>query len=228
MRKHVNDKDISNAFENQDCNVDDTQNDIQNNREFNVSAINHSTASLISNSAYNNIPSYDNETINETRPSKMIKIEDSSIPEFQMEESLKKMINFVTEFVLTLHNNKNFSRKDVFEIQEYANKCLIDPLLDIMKLFVNNKLQANNSVHNEFCSLISNCRNPFKFLNTEYLLHNWLRNENYIENIQEFTIDNTIRPIHQNGNFTYDEKQTKGALMPLRFQFKKHLKKIDF
>ncbi|XP_024875366.1 uncharacterized protein LOC112456837 [Temnothorax curvispinosus] len=219
-RKHVNDKDIGNKFESQDCNFDDTQNDIQNNTEFDASA-SHSTASLVSN--YPVCTSYDD--INETRTSEIIEIENSSIPEFQMEESLKKMVDSVTEFVLTLHNNNNFSRKDVFKIQKYANKCLIDPLLDIMKSFINNKLHANSSVYNEFSSLISNCRNPFKFLNTDYLLYKWLKSENYIENVQEFTIDDAISGIHRNGSFIYGEKEIKGALMPLRFQFRKIFEK---
>lgn len=220
MRKHVNEEDIDDKFESQDYNFDETQNDVQNNTKFYASA-DHSAASLICN--YPACTSYDN--INETRISEMIEIENNSIPEFQMEESLKKMGNSVTEFVLTLHNNNNFSRKDVFKIQKYANKYLIDPLLNIMKSFVNNKLQENSSVHSEFCSLISNCRNPFKFVNTEYLLYKWLKSEDYIQNVQEFTIDDSVSAIHRNGSFIYDEKQIKGALMPLRFQFKKIFEK---
>jgi len=214
--KHVTDEDTDNEFEIQDC-IDDTQ----HNTKFDASA--GQSTSLVSN--YPVCMSYDN--INETKTPEITEIKNSTILEFQIEESLKKIINSAAEFVLTLHNNNNFSRNDVFKIQEYVNKCLIDPLLDVMKSFANNKLEVNSSIHNEFCNLILNCRNPFKFFNTEHMLYKWLKNENYIESIQEFTIDNTISAIHRKGSFIYDEKEVKGVLMPLRFQITKIFEKGD-
>ncbi|XP_031358061.1 uncharacterized protein LOC116181772 isoform X1 [Photinus pyralis] len=146
---------------------------------------------------------------------------------FQPELLLEKISNCATKFVFALHNNNNFSRKDVFEIQETAKQFLIDPLLDLFKLFAVHKIELDVCAQNELCGLISKCRNPFKHLNTDYLLYKWLNEGDYAKNITEFTIDNQVTTVHRKGKLVYDEKTIKGVVMPLKFQFRKTFEKDD-
>lgn len=52
---------------------------------------------------------------------------------------VKNCKKFVAEFILVLHNNDNFSRKDVFEIQNNIKSKLIIPMLDTIMQFINSK-----------------------------------------------------------------------------------------
>lgn len=61
---------------------------------------------------------------------------------------------------------------------------------------------------------------PFIYCSTEHRLNNWLRQRNLLSPLHQFTINNEIVPMDHAGNITYDEKITKGALLPLKQQFK--------
>lgn len=73
-------------------------------------------------------------------------------------------------------------------------------------------------LYNNFCSLISSCRDPFQQFATDHLLYKFLKTEGYVdENIEEFTIDNVVQPVHRSGKLVNEEKN-KGILMPIKFQ----------
>lgn len=137
----------------------------------------------------------------------------------------EKMLTCVTKFVLSLHNNNNFSRKDVYAIQKSVNNCLVDPILDTFKSFADEKLETNTLIYNEFVNIISKCRNPFKSMSSDYLLNEYLKKNYYIEDINEFTISSEISSIHHSGFLTYDEVKITGTLMPIKFQFNKLFEK---
>ncbi|XP_008185631.1 uncharacterized protein LOC103310138 [Acyrthosiphon pisum] len=61
---------------------------------------------------------------------------------------------------------------------------------------------------------------PFIYCSTEHRLNNWLRQINLLSPLHQFTINNEIVPMDHAGNITYDEKITKGALLPIKQQFK--------
>lgn len=46
-----------------------------------------------------------------------------------------------------------------------------------------------------------------------------MKKNNLISKIKQFNINNEIAPVDHSGNLIYDEKITKGTLLPLRFQF---------
>lgn len=68
-------------------------------------------------------------------------------------------------------------------------------------------------------------KNPFESINTDYLLHKGLKNSDLIGEIKQVTLSNEIVAMHSTGNLIYDEKQIKGLLMPLSFQFRKFFEK---
>lgn len=142
--------------------------------------------------------------------------------ELTIEDSLNNMFISATRFVLKMHDNNSFSRKNILEIQEDIQKCILNPMLESFRSFSNEKLAKTNiKVHNEFVSLLSKCRNPFNYCNTEYKLLDWLKKEDFLDSLNEFSVNNEISRVFKNGCLAYDEKNTKGILMPLKFQFKK-------
>lgn len=64
--------------------------------------------------------------------------------------------------------------------------------------------------------------NPFQFCSSEYHLLNWLNTNNFISEVQQFTINNQICPVQHMGDTFYNEKQIKGALLPLKLQIKNY------
>lgn len=140
---------------------------------------------------------------------------------FEIDIFQKKLIKFALQFVLSLHNNDNFSRKDVLEVQEFANKYLLDPLLDTFITYARCSFEHEDpSLFNEFCSLVSNFRDPFKSLNSDYLLYKVLKTDGYVDTLKEVTINHEVKAIHRSGNLVNEEVKSKSILMPLKFQMK--------
>lgn len=150
------------------------------------------------------------------------------INKFNEDAVLAKVTESVAQFALNLHNNNNISRKNVTQIQESMTKLIIEPLLEIFTTFVDFKLDENSKKRNDFFSFLSRLRSTLKYVNTEYNLKKWLKNNNYINDINEFTIDHEITSIHQKGHLVYGDKKVTGVVMPLRFQFKKYFEKNGF
>lgn len=154
----------------------------------------------------------------------------SNYPEelqFESDKDIKKTLAmFFLEFILSLHNNNNFSRKDVHEVQNAANRLLIEPIFNLFKEFATIHLkEVDTKVYNEFCDFITILKQSIKVFETEHLLHKWLKSEGYIQTIEEFTVNNQVVAKHRVGGLTYEEKNNRGALMPLKFQFTKFFQK---
>lgn len=128
---------------------------------------------------------------------------------------------------MALHNNNNFSRKDVFDILKHMDSFLIKPLLKTFSCFAEYQFKNNSSVFNEFCTLLLMCNNCFESFNTDYLLNKWLKNEGYVETINEFVINSQVVPTYSKGKLVNDQKNAKGIVMPIQFQMKKFFEQND-
>lgn len=140
---------------------------------------------------------------------------------FNFENSYDNMLKLAAKFVLSLHDNNNFSRKDVYDIIKMVEKFLISPLMTTLKAFANNTIKAYVEIYNKFLGLLTNCERIFQNVDTDHKLHKWLLESGYIKNFKEFSINKEIDNVFHNGHLNYDEIHTKGILMPIQFQFKK-------
>lgn len=129
-------------------------------------------------------------------------------------------------FLLNLHNNSNFTRSNVIQIQNGVETHILQPFSKIFDS-IYDAIETNETQQNILQNLSLQPLNMFHFCRSEHRLKDWLHQNNFLGNIQEFTIHNEIRPIHHNGENVYDQKQFKGVLLPLKFQFKKIFEKDD-
>ncbi|KAE9522645.1 hypothetical protein AGLY_016950 [Aphis glycines] len=119
---------------------------------------------------------------------------------FNIDIAINTIHQSAINFTMSLHNNNNFSRKDVVSLQ---------------KEFSQNPLLLSS-----FHTLISAISTPFKLCSSEYLLNKWLTNNNLFTSVNQFTIHNEINLVSTLGETNYNEQITKGILMPIQFQFK--------
>lgn len=73
----------------------------------------------------------------------------------------------------------------------------------------------------KFHRVTSVIENTFLYCSTEYRLLDWLINNEFLSKINQFTINNEICAVQHIGETIFDEKNTTGTLLPLKFQFKK-------
>lgn len=142
-------------------------------------------------------------------------------------DSLHKIVeNSALEFLLSLHNNDNFTRKDVLKIQNDVNAYLLAPLLNMLMSFAKCNIQYQNpALYNDISSLISNCRDPFRGFSSDYMFHKTLTDKGCVNTLKQVTISNEVRPVLRAENLISQKIKTKGILMPLKFQFKAFFEK---
>lgn len=139
---------------------------------------------------------------------------------FEKEIAIKKLLESALKWSISLHSNDNFSRKDVYEIQKGSLNFIIKPLLEIFDSFARCKLQSNEVILNEICSVINACTNPFEKCDSDYLLTQCLRKGGYMDDVNEFVINNEININHRNGELNLQEVINKAVVLPLRSQFR--------
>ncbi|KAF0714943.1 Uncharacterized protein FWK35_00018261, partial [Aphis craccivora] len=127
---------------------------------------------------------------------------------------------------ISLHNNTNFTRKDVVNIQKEFFQILFKPIADLLKNVVN-YLIKDPLLLSSFHTIISAISAPFKLCNSEYNLDIRLKNNNLYSHINQFTINNEINLVSSLSETNYNEHITKGILMPLQFQFKSYFEYND-
>jgi len=127
---------------------------------------------------------------------------------------------------MSLHNNTNFTRKYVVNIQKEFSQSLFKPIADLLKNVVNDLIK-DPLLQSSFHTIISAIYTPFKLCNSEYMLDKWLKNNNLYSHINQFTINNEINLVSSLGETNYSEHITKGILMPLQFQFKSYFEHND-
>ncbi|KAF0707449.1 52 kDa repressor of the inhibitor of the protein kinase-like, partial [Aphis craccivora] len=94
----------------------------------------------------------------------------------------------------------DFDVKDEIEVQKHVNQYIINPLLDAFINFAKSNFQSERpSLYNDFSSLVSNLRNPFKLFNSDYKLYSFLKNDGYATNFKEVTINDQLMPAYRSG-----------------------------
>jgi len=144
--------------------------------------------------------------------------------------NIENAINLIYQaginLTMSLHNNTNFTRKDVVNIQKEFSQSLFKPIADLLKNVVNDLIK-DPLLQSSFHTIISAIYTPFKLCNSEYMLDKWLKNNNLYSHINQFTINNEINLVSSLGETNYSEHITKGILMPLQFQFKSYFEHND-
>lgn len=123
-------------------------------------------------------------------------------------------------FTLSLLNKNNFTRKDVFDIQQKLKISLLEPIVSLLTSFTEETIKEPILLA-KFQTITEAISNTFNFCNTEYSLNNWLIENHLFENLQQFTVNKEINLVSNSGRTMYSNQITKGVLLPLHFQFKK-------
>lgn len=137
-----------------------------------------------------------------------------NIPPINVKNFADLILKSSLEFTLSLHNKNNFNKKDV----ELIQKLVVDKITGPISIYLNSESAYSLDTLREISNILSD---PFKLCSSDYQLKNWLLENNYSEEILEFSINEEIGVVNRQGEAIYDEKRTTGALVPLRFQFKK-------
>lgn len=210
-RHHLNEQ--SDSINNENINFLDSINKLNSLSGVDIPSSSKTTPIVSTNILQTNLNNFSDITIDHKK--------ENTHQNFNFDAYIKKITNLALQFSLALHNNDNFSRKKVIEIQEYVNLYIINPLLDTFTDFAKSTfLFEQPSLYNTFPSLVFNLKNPFKLFNSEYKLFKFLTNEEVIDNLKEVTINDQIMPAHRIGKLENKQVITKGILMPLKFQFK--------
>ncbi|KAF0711407.1 C2H2-type domain-containing protein [Aphis craccivora] len=124
------------------------------------------------------------------------------------------------KFCLKLHNNNNCCKSDVQNIQSDIENNILNPIIKLLMGVIQKEVQEP-LILSKFSQVILGITDLFKFCKTEYLLNNWLKNNEFIsDQYKQFTINNEVNLISNNGQTAYNEILTKDVLMPLKFQIK--------
>lgn len=141
---------------------------------------------------------------------------------FDINKSIEQLHLSVVQFSLSLHNNNNFCRSDIINIQNDIEKNIIKPIISLLDGVIKNEI-VDNLILSKYSKITLAILDPFKLCKTEYLLNKCLTtNELISDTFKQFTINNEINLVSNNGLTMYNEINTKAVLMPLRFQFKKY------
>lgn len=139
-----------------------------------------------------------------------------------IEDMKRNLIENMSTFTLTLHNNNNFSRKDVINIQDDVMKFILNPLNNCLKKYSSELCQPDSEKLENFLNKICSA---FEEMKTEYRLLKYLeKNDLYIKP-KEFDINREISNVNKKGVCVLTEKVEKGILMNLHFQFRKVFEK---
>lgn len=135
------------------------------------------------------------------------------------------LFNAAVNFTILLHNNKNFTKKNVEDIQKLVSNTFLCAIADNLKYFID--YIPNLRIRTLLQKLIANISEAFDVCKTDYLMNKWLKENDLMMDSVQFSINETVCPIVYHGDVVYDEVNTKGILLPLKFQFKKYFEKPD-
>lgn len=130
-------------------------------------------------------------------------------------------------FAMSLHNKDNIVRKDIENIQQNVVRNIVDPIVHLVRGYAESNFELQIEQRINFEKLLFEISNPFAHCLTEHRLFNWLCENNFMSNFQEFTINNELTEVFHKGEIVSEEKVTTGVLMPLRFQFTKVFEQND-
>lgn len=144
---------------------------------------------------------------------------------FNFDDVVNDLYKSTAKFILSLYSNNNFNNSDIAIIQSGVKNNILNPIISIFEQLIEKKTKEPLllNIMLRFKSLILD---PFKYCATDYGLNNWLKNNNYKSNIRQFTTNNELSTLQHDGLVIYNEK-VKGALLDLKFQFKKFFEHGD-
>jgi len=133
---------------------------------------------------------------------------------------LQSLVQSSLKFSLFYYAKPNFSRKDAVDLQLNISQIITSCIANqIEKLILNtndNKIKESLKVINDFC------KDPFKEINSEYKMLNYLQSINVYRKPNIITLDNQVQNIVLNNSNTIDNHKIKGIIFPLKFQLKKY------
>ncbi|KAF0691488.1 C2H2-type domain-containing protein, partial [Aphis craccivora] len=142
---------------------------------------------------------------------------------FNFDNEVNLLYESTIKFVLSLYNHNNFNNSDVLFIQAGIKDFILKPMASILKHVKN---EINDAILlSKFHKFETILLDPFLYCSTEYRLCNWLKQRNLMSNMYQININNAIVPVDHVGNINYDEKITKGTLLPIKIQFKQFFEK---
>lgn len=211
--------DCSKSFQNLSSLKKHILNKHENSVENNLSETSHSHSVILTDTySYNsnNSGNYNVNNILFDQPKRAKPNED----EFDTDKCIEELHLGAVKFCLALHNNNNFCKSDVKNIQNDIEKKIINSIVNLLKGVIQKELQEPILL-SKMSKVILGISDLFKLCKTEHLLNNWLKsNELISDEYKQFTINNEVNLISHNGHTAYNEIVTKGVLMPLKFQIK--------
>lgn len=111
-----------------------------------------------------------------------------------LDNTIKSFHTSAVKLTMSLLNKNNFSKIDVFEIQREIEKNIIKPIENLITIFTQSTINEPILL-SSFPTIITAITNTFNFCNTEFTLNNWLVKNNFIDNVQQFTITEKIRSV---------------------------------
>lgn len=131
-------------------------------------------------------------------------------------------------FFLNLHSFPNLTRKNVSEIEENSSQNLIQPIISAFKNYVTERYVKTIDDRIHLHTFLKNIESRFKHCSSEYHLINKIEQDGYMGKLHQFTINNVIGEVHHRDGVVFDEKTTKGILLPISFQFQKYFQRNDY
>ncbi|CAH1105247.1 unnamed protein product [Psylliodes chrysocephalus] len=139
---------------------------------------------------------------------------------FNVNEHLESIRNTVLNFTLSLHNMNNFSKKDVFVIQNNVTEFITDSIIGFIQKLLINRIQNFEKNHLDLNEILNLLKDPFKLCKTEFKLNSLLTEKGLLENSSKCIIKTGVVPMSRKGEFFYGTETKTGLILPLRFQFR--------
>jgi len=121
---------------------------------------------------------------------------------FDIDYAINSLYKSAITFIMSLHNNNNFTFKDVLKIQNGIIENLTKPMA-FMLTELNNTQIEHSVMKLQLYKLSTVFSNPFKPCGTEYYLKKWLVQNQYVTDLQQFTINNEICNVQILGETIY-------------------------
>lgn len=139
---------------------------------------------------------------------------------FDIAKYFEKLNQNMLAFSLSLHSHNNFTRKDVYEVQNSVDDLIVKPLLTVFEHFCNNKLNEDSVLYNEFTDIISRSKNLFVNCKSDYILTRKLKSDGYIDDIKEYEIIKENKNVYSRGELVFGEESVKCSILPIRAQIR--------
>lgn len=75
--------------------------------------------------------------------------------------------------------------------------------------------------------LLQEMENRFVYCDADFKLFKTLQEKDLISDLEEFTINNELNNVYDNGKVAIREDEVSGVLLPISFQFKKLFEQRD-